>query len=462
MDKKLLVIGLDCAAPELLFERWIEKLPNIRGLIEGGTYGRLLSTDPPITIPAWASMTTGKDPGTLGFYGFRNIKKGSYDQIFATNLNVKEERIWDILSKNDKRSVVIGVPQTYPPKPINGLMVSSFLTPDKDSAYTYPKAFKYRLDKLAGGYIIDVDNFRTNNKEELLRAIYEMTNRRFKAVTALASEKNWDFFMFVEMGLDRIHHAFWNYLDPKHPMYEAGNPYENAIYDYYVHLDGLIGGVLGKLDSNTAVMVVSDHGAKAMVGGIAVNDWLIEKGYLVLKEKPMAIKMFTHDMVDWEKTTAWSSGGYCARIYINTKGREPLGKVLAKDYDKVCDKLIEELEGICDKDGKNIGTRALKSKTLYEKINNLAPDIIAYFGDLSWRSVGSVGYKDFHVYENDTGPDGANHDYHGVYIYKEKLSKRGMGVELSGLRIYDVASTILDYFGIVPPGEMIGKTLRSD
>ncbi|MGD8518466.1 MAG: alkaline phosphatase family protein, partial [Anaerolineae bacterium] len=61
--KKVFVVGLDCAEPSLVFERWRDHLPNLRSLMEGGTYGSLTSTVPAITVPAWASMTSSKDPG---------------------------------------------------------------------------------------------------------------------------------------------------------------------------------------------------------------------------------------------------------------------------------------------------------------------------------------------------------------------------------------------------------------
>ena len=96
--------------------------------------------------------------------------------------------------------------------------------------------------------------------------------------------KPWDLFMFVEIGVDRIHHAFWKYMDPDHHLYEPGNPYENTILDYYKHLDRKIGELLSSAGEDTVVLVVSDHGAKRMKGAFCVNEWLIEQGDLVVKE----------------------------------------------------------------------------------------------------------------------------------------------------------------------------------
>ncbi|MCD6131904.1 MAG: alkaline phosphatase family protein, partial [Candidatus Hydrothermae bacterium] len=136
--KKLFVIGLDCAEPSLVYERWNDDLPNLRRLMEEGGYGRMRSTIPPITVPAWATMVSGKDPGELGFYGFRNRKDYTYDKLFVVNsLNFKAKAIWDYLEERNMKSIALGVPPSYPPKRINGIMISGFLTPSAKSEYAY-------------------------------------------------------------------------------------------------------------------------------------------------------------------------------------------------------------------------------------------------------------------------------------------------------------------------------------
>ena len=90
--------------------------------------------------------------------------------------------------------------------------------------------------------------------------------------------------MMVEMGTDRIHHGFWKYHDPSHPKYEAGSKYERSIHEYYRYLDEEIGALLTLIDDDTVILVVSDHGAKKMDGGICFNEWLIREGYLTLQE----------------------------------------------------------------------------------------------------------------------------------------------------------------------------------
>jgi predicted AlkP superfamily phosphohydrolase/phosphomutase len=180
--KRVLVIGLDCAAPQFVFDRWLPELPTIRSLTERGSFGVLRSCDPPITVPAWSVMTSSRSPGSLGFYGFRNRRDHSYDQLeFADSRAVRVPRVWDILSARERDVIVLGVPQTYPPSRVKGEMVSCFLTPDtRTSRYTYPPELKDEIEQLVGHYMVDVENFRTDDKDRLLAEIEEMTEKRFR------------------------------------------------------------------------------------------------------------------------------------------------------------------------------------------------------------------------------------------------------------------------------------------
>lgn len=456
--RRVLVIGLDCATPQLVFDKWRDELPNLKRLVEGGTYGELESTIPPITVPAWMSMMTSKDPGQLGFYGFRNRADYSYDRMrIASSKLVVEDTVWDILSRAGKKVILVGVPQTYPVKPTNGYVISSFLTPSTRSQYTYPAELREEVEALVGDYMLDVENFRTDDKDDLIRQIYEMTQKRFTVVKYLLNEKEWDFFMMVEMGVDRIHHGFWKFFDSEHHKYEPNSPYQNVIEDYYRYLDGEIGEVLERLDKDTVVLVVSDHGAKHMEGGICINEWLRREGYLTLKEEPQEIVPLEKVEIDWGRTVAWGAGGYYGRLFLNVQGREPEGCIPAEDYERVRDEIAHKLTQITDEDGVNIGTLAYKPQDVYLQCRNIAPDLMVYFGNLDWRSVGSLGHGDIRTRENDIGPDDANHAQQGIFImYDSRQSGRG---RIVGLQIMDVAPTVLDLLGQPIPGDMQGKAI---
>jgi len=456
---KLVVIGLDCATPQLLFDAWLDELPNLKKLVEAGMHGELHSTIPPITVPAWTAMMTSQDPGMLGFYGFRNRKGYGYDELYSANASyVKAKTVWNMLSRNRLSSLVFGVPQTYPPKPLNGMMVSSFLTPDKSVDFTYPPELKSELDSAADGdYIIDVRDFRTDEKQRLIDEVYEMTRRRFKAFIHFLSKDDFDFAMMVEMGIDRIHHGFWRYFDTSHRLYEPGNQYENVIKDYYKYVDGQLGRVLDVISPETSVLVVSDHGAKTMVGAICINEWLMQEGYLTLHEQPDEPKRLTTDMIDWSRTMAWGEGGYYSRLFMNVAGREPEGIVPQDDYDRIRDEIKAKLESIEDESGQCIGTRALKPEEVYRSCTGIPPDLVVYLGNLDWRSAGSVGTGSVYLYENDTGPDDANHAEDGILIWR--IPGREPETARTKFSIYDVAPSILKFYGIEPSADMIGTSI---
>jgi predicted AlkP superfamily phosphohydrolase/phosphomutase len=456
--RKVFVIGLDCAEPTLVFDQWRQHLPNLRRLMERGAYGELTSTIPAITVPAWASMLSSKDPGQLGFYGFRNRADYTYENMFiATARAIKADRVWDILSRAGKQVVVAGVPQTYPVKAVNGCMISSFLTPSTQSQYTYPESLKAEIEGLVTGeYMFDVPQFRTEDKDYLLEQIYRMADQHHQVVKHLMEAKPWDFFMHVDMGVDRIHHGFWKHFDPRHPQHVAGGPYQDAIRDYYIHIDAQIGEWLDRLDNETVILVVSDHGAKPMLGGIALNEWLKQEGYLVMDYQPEGIVPLDKCEVDWDHTLAWGSGGYYARLYLNVKGREPNGVIEPADYERVRDELAERIAAITDPEGRTIGSVAYKPEEIYRQVNNIPPDLIVYLGDLDWRSVGSLGFDTIYTFSNDTGPDDANHAQQGLYIAADPQSPgRGPGPRR---HLMDVAPTILDWLGVEVPGDMQGHS----
>lgn len=466
-EPKVFVIGLDCAPPELIFDQWRGELPNLGRLIAGGAYAEMYSSTPAITVPAWSSMTSSKDPGTLGFYGFRNRKDYSYDNRYiATSLAVKEKRVWDILGEAGKQCVVVGVPQTYPVKPINGWLISSFLTPSTTNPkvqWTHPPELRAEVEALLAPdtYDVDVPQFRTDDKSYLLQQIHDMTAKRFKVMRHLMENKPWDFFMFVEMGVDRIHHGLWAHHDPTHPKHDPKSPYKNGIRDYYRYLDREIGTLLERVPEGTHIIVVSDHGVKKMDGGICINEWMRREGYLTLKEEPPAGTLTSIDKleVDWEKTTAWGDGGYYARIFLNIQGREPQGVIPPDEYETFRDRVAEAIQAIPAPNGEPLGTVIFKPQEIYREVRNVAPDLIVYLGNLAWRSVGSFGHGDIYTFENDTGPDDANHAVNGIYIYTPPEADLG-GKRLPDCQLMDFAPTVLNLFGLPAPADMQGKVIQ--
>ncbi len=455
---KILVLGLDCAAPEILLGE--ESLPNIRQLMELGAWGRLESVIPPITVPAWMCMATSRDPGSLGAYGFRNATDRGYDRLEVIDADwFKAVTVWDQVAMEGGRSVLLGVPPSYPPKRVNGVRVGCFLTPDPSAGgYTHPMEVADEIRELVGDYPVDVDDFRTDDKDRLLADIREMTRKHFEVARHFLRTKEWDYFQLVEIGLDRMHHGFWKHHDPNHVLHDPSTPYRDVVRDYYRTLDHEIGAMLELLDEDTLVLVVSDHGARPLDGGFCVNEWLIREGLLTLDQPYPDSSTPLDDLdVDWAATRAWSTGGYYARIFMNVEGREPEGVIPADEYDAARADLRARLEATVGPDGEPLGTRVFAPEEIYAEVNGIAPDLIVHFGDLAWRAVGSVGHGAVHVQENDTGPDDCNHAQFGAFI----LAGPGIPAvgELEGVHLLDVAPTLLRLAGYEVPASMQGSAL---
>src|SRR6266566_503600 len=424
---RLVIIGLDCAEPSLVFEQWRDDLPNLSRLMQQGSYGRLESCIPAITVPAWSCMMSGRDPGELGIYGFRNRADRSYQRmVVADGRAVKAPRLWDILGEAGWRVAVLGVPGTFPPRAVNGALASCFLTPNTGVEYTYPPEMAQQIKSWVGDYLLE--------------------------------EYSPDLLMMVEMGVDRIHHALWKHMDARHPLYVPGSSLSEAIHDYYRHVDGRIGELLSSCAEQTAVLVVSDHGARPLMGGVCLNEWLITEGYLALQETPASPVPLDAAAVDWGRTRAWGAGGYYGRIFMNVRGRELEGVIAPAEYERERAALAERLSAMPGPDGLPLGNRVFTPQQLYRSVRGVAPDLIVYLGDLAWRAVGTVGGGALYTVENDTGPDDANHAQYGLMIYYDPL-RPGNGRYVAGAQIYDVLPTLLARYGVAAPFGLRGKVL---
>jgi predicted AlkP superfamily phosphohydrolase/phosphomutase len=458
-EARVAVIGLDCATPQLLFDQLAGEVPNINALLSRGFFGDLASITPPITIPAWACAMSGKTPGQLAIYGMRNRKDTTYEGLsIATSTAVKEPQVWDVLGGRGLKSLLIGVPPGYPPRPLEGWRVSCFLTPPSADSFTYPADLGGEIEEELGGepYIFDIPNFREKGEDVVLDQVFRMTERRFRVARRLVKSKAWDFFMLVEMGPDRLHHVFWQHFDPKHPKHQPGNRFETAFRDYYRFLDREIGALVEALPEDTVIVLMSDHGARRMVGGVRFNEWLAAQGYLRFDQEPDGPTPIAKAVVDWPNTVAWGDGGYYGRLFLNVKGREPQGTIEPSRYEEVRNELVEELEAMPGPEGEPLGTKVFKPEDVYPEVRGVAPDLIVYFGDLEWRSVGQVGTGQVFTYENDTGPDGANHDRNGVFamagVPSQPLGRR------AGLRLIDVGPALLSLYGLDAPDGAQGRS----
>ena len=182
---KVMIIGLDCAEPSLVLERWRDELPTLGGLMERGA---LRAADLGRAADHRAGVVVHDGEPHAGRP--RHLRLPQPRRPLATTgsssrtaTHVKAPRLWDLATRNGKPSIVLGVPGTYPPRPLNGVMVTCFLTPSIESQYTYPPLLAREVEQVVGEYLFDCTNFRTDDKDDLLRQVYEMTDRRFGSPT---------------------------------------------------------------------------------------------------------------------------------------------------------------------------------------------------------------------------------------------------------------------------------------
>lgn len=390
---KLFIFALD-GVPYEVFEAMRDDLPNIAEVADRGSRGVMRAVDPPITVPAWASMFTGKDPGELGIYGFRHLNKQTRRSYIVTSRELREPYIWE---RRGLRSVVIGLPPGYPPRQY-GVWISDFMTPEGRS-WTHPP----ELANTIGRYIFDIE-YRTDRKDEAFKALVEMTQLRFAAAEKLMEWANWNVFVLHEIGTDRVHHLFQKYWDPEHPMYQPGNPHEDKIPRYYKLIDQLAGKLLKKIPKDAEILIISDHGNQAQRGVLAVNQILAEWGLVEYKAEPRR-GADIDEVVDWERSKAFAWGGYYARVFVTARGEE------AHDVKKELKKKLRTLKAPWG----YIQNAVYEPRELYREVKGDAPDLMIYFDSVRVRPVQTVGYESPWLEGNDRGPDDSLHSFNGFY-----------------------------------------------
>ena len=454
---RLLVLGLDSVSPELLYRRFAPDLPRLTRFLENAAKGTLRSCDPPITVPAWAVMFSGADPGTLGLYGFRHRPPGVYDRMYTpTSTTPRRPMVWETLSRLGYRVAVLGMPPGYPPPSLNGVAVSDFLTPPTATDFVNPARYRAEVESVAGGPFFDVP-FRIDDRRRVAEELFEMTRRRWRVARRLWEKEDWDLFVVHDIGPDRLHHAFWKFFDEDHPRYDPTSPLRTVAPEFYRLLDAEIGQLLDRVGPDIDVLVVSDHGSQAMQGAFCVNEWLRQHGHLVLAEPVSAPGTPLEEArVDWPRTQLWAAGGYYARIFVNLQGREREGCVRPEDLPTLVAQLKRELATVRTPGGEPLPIRLFAPREVYQEVTGDPPDLMAYFGEGRWRSAGTVGHGRLFLEENDTGPDDAVHSFDGVIAWKDGTRE---GRTLSPQRIIDVGPTILRRFGVSLPENVQGRPI---
>ncbi len=504
---KVLVIGLDGATFDLI-KPWAAEgaLPTLQRLMREGAHGALRSTIPPMTGPAWTTFATGVNPGKHRLYDWIARKPQSYEFLPVTALDCKAPTIYALLSQTNRRVCALNIPMTYPPLPVNGVVVSGLPAPSTRNTITYPKELYQEILNAVGDYILYPDPgqaYSDSGVDAFLTRLYKTTELRIKTLDYLRSREAWDFAMVVFNGTDTIAHALWKYMDKTHPLHDPGQAekYGSAIHDYYQHLDGQLAHIVDTLPDDTTLVVMSDHGFGPFHKFIHVNNWLLREGFMKLKPSALArIKyalfrlgfspmnvydtlmrlgfgalkrevvrgqgqgllktlFLSFEDVDWSRTQAYSLGNV-GQIRINQVGREPSGCVqLGTEYGRVRTEIIERLKTLRDpKTGELVAETIYRREELYSgDYFEEAPDIVFLPRRLEYFGFGEYEFGSHKIIEAMKRGISGTHRMNGIFIAYGAAVRAGAEVQNAGL--VDLAPTILHLMGEAVPAHMDGRVL---
>lgn len=508
--KKCYVIGLDGITFNLVRPWAAEgRLPNLARLIEEGASGDLLSTPDMLSPSAWTSFATGDNPGKHGIFNFMDIVPGTFKTKYLTAADRDGVPLWSLLDGLGKRVCVMNVPMSYPADKVNGCMISGWNAPSvKSPGFTHPPELIGEITEKFGDYPLfpTVKKHIMNRRPELAVEDLSENMRRNSDVSRYLMEKeDWDLFVTVFIATDQVQHYFWHYMDPAHPQHDPSAPkrYRDAIYDVYRKCDDFVGEVLGRIDDDTLLVIMSDHGCGMNQGAVQFLPlWLERMGFAAHKKissGPAALvkglvgralkggynllntrlsvksKAFLNSLMPGIRDRVESTWRFSAydwprtRVYfhyeprINLKGREPFGSVERADYELLRDTLISKLYECRDlKTGKPIVEKVYKAEDVFHGPRmQSAPDLVILWredvvisGIKCTREDGTeMTLDEKYVDDLRTG----NHTPHGILIMRCSHLKNGETIK--GASIMDVAPTILHMMGAEVPSEMDGKVL---
>ncbi|WP_322906974.1 alkaline phosphatase family protein [Paenibacillus campi] len=457
---KLIVIGLDGLSAEWV-NAWQEQLPNLKYMMDRGISGTLKSITQPVTPAAWTSIITGQDQGHFGFTDFIYRKSRAYTDIgFVHSKKINTATIFKLVSEHHKKAWSIGVPISYPPVEIkDGGSLACFMAPNHTGKITSPPAFKDELTHfLASPLVLDVTiDEHDVDYMELKHKIHAMDQQRFDILAYVMEQKEWDLIFGVCMGTDRIGHYYVEFQEESHERYDANNAYKTAIKDHYQYCDHRLGEVLKQLDDDCNLIVLSDHGMQQLDAKFNINDWLIERGYLVLQQPLQGTSGLFQAPIDWGKSCAWASG-YGGQIYFNTQIRNEHGFIAEHELDGYIDKMAAELQTYFDE--LSIELELYTADELFSGEHKQdCPHLCLKINDYKILTSDRIGHTEFITSIKELGRDGGAHSADGF------IAMVGPDIPAAGtfddMNIYDVAPSILDLLHVPKPLDWEGRILHA-
>ncbi|MGD9144643.1 MAG: alkaline phosphatase family protein [Anaerolineae bacterium] len=440
--RRVVFVGLD-GTPYTFMKRLIEegRAPNAARLAEQGSLLRMDSMWPWVSSVAWSTMMTGVNPAKHNIFGFIDRDPATYKQFIPHSRYMKAKTLWEVLSEAGKRVIVVNVPVTYPPREVNGILVGGFLSPNLDKA-VYPASFIPTLKSL--GYVVDADPWKARESKDLaLQEVNRALDARIRTLFHLLEREEWDYLHLHVMETDRLHHFLWQQMEEDHPIYAP------AFYDFYRRIDDMLGQLAAKLDDNTTLMWMADHGFCTIKKEVYVNRWLMDHGWLKLRNVPPDRKQGLNEIDPSSVAYSLDPG----RVVIRVRGWEKEGCVApGAEYEALRDEIAAAAMELCDPDsGEPIFQATFKREELYHGpyLEQAADLILAPYD--GYDPKGPL-YKETLTYKGD--------ELVGMHTFDDAtLYVGGHTIPQTRFSVLNVMPTILDLMKVPHPPGLDGASL---
>ena len=509
--RKLLIVGWDGASWDVIRPMMARgELPHLTSLFTNGAHGTLRSTTPPSSAVAWPTFMTGRDPQNHGLWGFYQTVPGSYRPRLIDSRDLIDSSFWDWLGQAGLQTGAVNIPLTYPPRPINGFMVSGMLTPGPEETFAYPVELGEELRAGPPAYPIEAQVMRQiraslPSLSAALQLLDRWTTDFHAVVRHLLSTRSWDCFVVVYRATDIVQHllGFQGNYDLS-AQFDCTSEVEGGIQAVYGQLDRCLGELLSIVPPETTTFVLSDHGFGPIAGRFYLNNWLHSQGYLSLKRgsqyrrllggtRPVPLRRmltrlglkglasrlpswltdaaipvpdrhrFDH-LLDWSRTRAYAplyGSPHAALVRLNLAGRDPLGTVQhGAQAEDLLAELARRLQEISTPEGKPLFREVeVASCDPAEMLSRQGPDLTALPNQENHHPALPTITPDGRLFAPPGLHAAAQHRMDGIFVANgPTIAPQTI---LEGARLVDIAPTVLYLMGLPVPAEMDGQVLTA-